>query len=260
MLSIADKQFASHLVMGTGGASSQAMLEQSLVASGTQLTTVAMRRHNATSTGGESIFNLLQRLNIDVLPNTAGCRTARDAVTTAKLAREALGTNWVKVEVIADDRTLLPDVIELVDACERLVAEGFVVLAYTSDDPVIAKRLEDVGVDAVMPLGSPIGTGLGILNPHNIELICSRTHVPVLLDAGVGTASDAALAMELGCDGVLLASAINRCQDPLAMATAMKNAVESGRLARQAGRIPKRRHAVASSSFEGLASWGHTVL
>ncbi|MBK4148745.1 thiazole synthase [Corynebacterium macginleyi] len=260
MLSIADKQFASHLVMGTGGASSQAMLEQSLVASGTQLTTVAMRRHNATSTGGESIFELLQRLNIDVLPNTAGCRTARDTVTTAKLAREALGTNWVKVEIIADDRTLLPDVVELVDACERLVAAGFVVLAYTSDDPVIAKRLEDVGVDAVMPLGSPIGTGLGILNPHNIELICSRTHVPVLLDAGLGTASDAALAMELGCDGVLLASAINRCQDPLAMATAMKNAVESGRLARQAGRIPKRQHALASSSFEGLASWEHTVL
>ncbi|MBK4144441.1 thiazole synthase [Corynebacterium macginleyi] len=260
MLSIADKQFDSHLVMGTGGASSQAMLEQSLVASGTQLTTVAMRRHNATNSGGESIFELLQRLNIDVLPNTAGCRTARDTVTTAKLAREALGTNWVKVEIIADDRTLLPDVVELVDACERLVAAGFVVLAYTSDDPVIAKRLEDVGVDAVMPLGSPIGTGLGILNPHNIELICSRTHVPVLLDAGVGTASDAALAMELGCDGVLLASAINRCQDPLAMATAMKNAVESGRLARQAGRIPKRQHALASSSFEGLASWEHTVL
>ncbi|MER0071038.1 thiazole synthase [Corynebacterium sp. KPL2850] len=260
MLTIADKQFDSHLVMGTGGASSQAMLEQSLVASGTQLTTVAMRRHSATSSGGESVFELLQRLNIDVLPNTAGCRTARDAVTTAKLAREALGTNWVKVEVIADDRTLLPDVVELVDACELLVAEGFVVLAYTSDDPVIAKRLEDVGVDAVMPLGSPIGTGLGILNPHNIELICSRTHVPVLLDAGVGTASDAALAMELGCDGVLLASAINRCQDPLAMATAMKFAVEGGRLARQAGRIPKRQHAVASSSFEGLASWEDKVL
>jgi len=260
MLTIADKHFDSHLVMGTGGASSQAMLEQSLVASGTQLTTVAMRRHSATSAGGESIFELLQRLNIDVLPNTAGCRTARDAVTTAKLAREALGTNWVKVEVIADDRTLLPDVVELVDACEMLVAEGFVVLAYTSDDPVIAKRLEDVGVDAVMPLGSPIGTGLGILNPHNIELICSRTQVPVLLDAGVGTASDAALAMELGCDGVLLASAINRCQDPLAMASAMKYAVEGGRLARQAGRIPKRQHAVASSSFEGLASWEDKVL
>lgn len=262
MLSIADKQFDSHLVMGTGGASSQAMLEQSLVASGTQLTTVAMRRHSATSasTGGESIFELLQRLGIDVLPNTAGCRTARDAVTTAKLAREALGTNWVKVEVIADDHTLLPDVVELVDACEMLVAEGFVVLAYTSDDPIVAKRLEDVGVEAVMPLGSPIGTGLGILNPHNIELICSRTHVPVLLDAGVGTASDAALAMELGCDGVLLASAINRCQDPMAMATAMKYAVEGGRLARHAGRIPKRQHAVASSSFEGLASWEDKVL
>lgn len=260
MLTIANKQFDSHLVMGTGGASSQDILEQSLVASGTELTTVAMRRHSAKSPGGESIFELLQRLSIDVLPNTAGCRTARDAVTTAKLAREALGTNWVKVEVIADDRTLLPDVVELVDACEMLVAEGFVVLAYTSDDPVIAKRLEDVGVDAVMPLGSPIGTGLGILNPHNIELICSRTQVPVLLDAGVGTASDAALAMELGCDGVLLASAINRCQDPLAMATAMKYAVEGGRLARQAGRIPKRQHAVASSSFEGLASWEDKVL
>ncbi|MCG7234658.1 thiazole synthase [Corynebacterium sp. ACRQM] len=260
MLTIANKQFDSHLVMGTGGASSQDMLEKSLVASGTQLTTVAMRRHSAKSPGDESIFELLQRLSIDVLPNTAGCRTARDAVTTAKLAREALGTNWVKVEVIADDRTLLPDVVELVDACEMLVAEGFVVLAYTSDDPVIAKRLEDVGVDAVMPLGSPIGTGLGILNPHNIELICSRTQVPVLLDAGVGTASDAALAMELGCDGVLLASAINRCQDPLAMAYAMKYAVEGGRLARQAGRIPKRQHAVASSSFEGLASWEDKVL
>ena len=260
MLTIANKQFDSHLVMGTGGASSQDMLEQSLVASGTELTTVAMRRHSAKSLGGESIFELLQRLSIDVLPNTAGCRTARDAVTTAKLAREALGTNWVKVEVIADDRTLLPDVVELVDACEMLVAERFVVLAYTSDDPVIAKRLEDVGVDAVMPLGSPIGTGLGILNPHNIELICSRAQVPVLLDAGVGTASDAALAMELGCDGVLLASAINRCQDPLAMATAMKYAVEGGRLARQAGRIPKRQHAVASSSFEGLASWEDKVL
>ncbi|WP_237792067.1 thiazole synthase [Corynebacterium accolens] len=260
MLTIANKQFDSHLVMGTGGASSQDMLEHSLVASGTELTTVAMRRHSAKSLGGESIFELLQRLSIDVLPNTAGCRTARDAVTTAKLAREALGTNWVKVEVIADDRTLLPDVVELVDACEMLVAERFVVLAYTSDDPVIAKRLEDVGVDAVMPLGSPIGTGLGILNPHNIELICSRTQVPVLLDAGVGTASDAALAMELGCDGVLLASAINRCQDPLAMATAMKYAVEGGRLARQAGRIPKRQHAVASSSFEGLASWEDKVL
>lgn len=268
MLTIADKTFDSHLIMGTGGASSQSILEDSLVASATQLTTVAMRRHSAAGAGsgagaggrGESIFELLQRLGIDVLPNTAGCRTARDAVTTAKLAREALGTNWVKVEVIADDRTLLPDVVELVDACELLIAEGFVVLAYTSDDPIVATRLEDVGVHAVMPLGSPIGTGLGILNPHNIELICSRASVPVLLDAGVGTASDAALAMELGCDGVLLASAINRCQDPVAMAGAMRHAVEAGRLAKAAGRIPRREHAVASSSFDGLASWADEVL
>ncbi|SMG10418.1 thiazole-phosphate synthase [Corynebacterium pollutisoli] len=260
MLTIADRTFSSHLIMGTGGATSMSMLEESLVASGTELTTVAMRRHAARAEGGESVFDMLQRLDIAPLPNTAGCRTARDAVITAKLAREALGTNWVKVEVIADEHTLLPDVVELIDACELLVAEGFVVLAYTSDDPVVAKRLEDVGCAAVMPLGSPIGTGLGILNPHNIELICSRASVPVLLDAGVGTASDAALAMELGCSGVLLASAVNRSQDPVAMAQAMKMAVEAGRLASGAGRIPRREHAVASSSFDGLVSWSDQVL
>ena len=263
MLNIADKKFDSHLIMGTGGATSQQLLEDALVASGTQLTTVAMRRHAARTNGGESVFEMLTRLGIDPLPNTAGCRTARDAVLTAQLAREALGTNWVKVEVIADDHTLLPDVVELVDACELLVADGFTVLAYTSDDPVVAARLEQVGVHAVMPLGSPIGTGLGILNPHNIELICSRAEVPVLIDAGVGTASDAALAMELGCDGVLLASAVNRCQDPVAMASAMRHAVEAGRLARGAGRIPRRTHAegaLASSSFAGLASWEDQVL
>ena len=266
MLEIAGKKFDSHLIMGTGGATSQTLLEKALVASGTQLTTVAMRRFRAgnnagtaaETAGGESVFGLLNRLGIDVLPNTAGCRTAKDAILTAQLAREALGTNWVKLELIADDRTLLPDVVELVDTCEMLVAEGFEVLAYTSDDPVVAKRLEDAGAAAVMPLGSPIGTGLGILNPHNIELICARASVPVLLDAGVGTASDAALAMELGCSGVLLASAVNRCQDPVAMATAMRHAVEAGRLAAAAGRIPQRTHAegaLASSSFEGLASW-----
>lgn len=260
MLEIGGKTFNSHLIMGTGGSSSQDMLEKALVASGTELTTVAMRRHANAPTTGESVFDLLTRLGIDPLPNTAGCRTARDAVITAKLAREALGTNWVKLEVIADDRTLLPDVVETIDACEMLIAEGFTVLAYTSDDPVAAKRLEDLGAAAVMPLGSPIGTGLGILNPHNIELICSRAEVPVLIDAGVGTASDAALAMELGCSGVLLASAVNRCQDPVAMAESMKHAVEAGRLSRQAGRIPKREHAVASSSFDGLASWADSVL
>ena len=258
MLDIAGKQFNSHLIMGTGGASSQDMLERALVASGTELTTVAMRKFAAPA--GESVFDLLSRLGIAPLPNTAGCRTARDAVITAKLAREALGTDWVKLEVIADDRTLLPDVVETVDACEMLVDEGFTVLAYTSDDPVAAKRLEDLGAAAVMPLGAPIGTGLGILNPHNIELICSRAEVPILIDAGVGTASDAALAMELGCDGVLLASAVNRCQDPVSMAKAMRLAVEAGLLARGAGRIPKREHAVASSSFDGLVSWADQVL
>ena len=265
MLDIAGKQFDSHLIMGTGGASSQDMLERALIASGTQMTTVAMRRfaalkHSEGETSRESVFDLLSRLGIAPLPNTAGCRTARDAVITAKLAREALGTDWVKLEVIADDRTLLPDVVETVDACEMLIDEGFTVLAYTSDDPVAAKRLEDLGAAAVMPLGAPIGTGLGILNPHNIELICSRAEVPILIDAGVGTASDAALAMELGCDGALLASAVNRCQDPVAMANAMRLAVEAGLLAREAGRIPKREHAVASSSFDGLASWADQVL
>lgn len=260
-LTIADVTFDSHLVMGTGGASSHDLLEQSLVASGTELTTVAMRRHSpSTGSTGESVFELLRRLNIAPLPNTAGCRTARDAVITARLAREALGTDWVKVEVIADEHTLLPDTTELIDACETLVHEGFTVLAYTSDDPIVATRLEDVGCAAVMPLGSPIGTGLGVLNPHNIELICSRASVPVLLDAGVGTASDAALAMELGCSGVLLASAVNRSQDPVAMAQAMKMAVEAGRLASGAGRIPRREHAIASSSFDGLVSWSDQVL
>ncbi|MDO5097956.1 MAG: thiazole synthase [Corynebacterium sp.] len=250
-MKIADKEFTSALIMGSGGASSMDMLEKSLVASGTEMTTVAMRRFGA----GTPIFPMLERLGIAPLPNTAGCRTASDAVLTAKLAREALHTNWVKVEVIADEDTLLPDVTELIDACELLVADGFTVLAYTSDDPVTAKRLEDVGVAAVMPLGAPIGTGLGILNPHNIELICSRAEVPILLDAGIGTASDTAWAMELGCDGVLLASAINRAQDPVAMATAMKHAVHAGLLARDAGRIPKREHAHASSPTEGLVSW-----
>ncbi|WPF65340.1 MULTISPECIES: thiazole synthase [unclassified Corynebacterium] len=261
MLTIADRSFDSRLIMGTGGATSQSIMEESLVASGTRLTTVAMRRHSArTPGGGESIFDLLRRLGIDPLPNTAGCRTARDALLTAQLAREALRTSWVKAEVIADEHTLLPDTAELIDACELLIADGFTVLAYTSDDPVTAQRLEDIGVAAVMPLGSPIGTGLGILNPHNIELICQRATVPVILDAGVGTASDATLAMELGCSGVLLASAINRCQDPVGMARAMRLAVEAGYLARQSGRIPQRRHAQASSTFEGLAEWADQVL
>ncbi|MDY3127797.1 MAG: thiazole synthase [Corynebacterium sp.] len=260
MLTIDSKVLSSRLIMGTGGASSMDMLEKSLIASGTELTTVAMRRFSAKTGHGESVFELLKRLDIAPLPNTAGCRTARDAVLTARLAQEALESNWVKVEVIYDEHTLLPDAVETVAATEQLASEGFVVFAYSSDDPIVAKRLEDAGAQAVMPLGSPIGTGLGILNPHNIELICSQLSVPVFIDAGIGTASDAALAMELGCDGVLLASAVNRCQDPIAMATSMKKAVEAGFLSATAGRIPRREHAHASSTFEGLASWQDQVL
>jgi thiazole synthase len=188
-----------------------------------------------------------------VLPNTAGCFTARDAVTTAQLAREALETDWVKLEVIGDDKTLLPDAAELLEAAEELVADGFTVLPYTSDDPVLAQRLEDAGCAAVMPLGSPIGSGQGILNPYNLRLIVEAARVPVILDAGIGTASDAALAMEAGCDGVLLASAISRAQDPAAMAAAMRKAVEAGYEARRAGRIPRRLFGEASSPTEGVA-------
>ncbi len=197
-LIIAGRSFSSRLITGTGGAANLAVLEEALVASGTELTTVAMRRVDATS--GTGVLDLLRRLGILPLPNTAGCRGAKEAVLTAQLGREALDTEWVKLEVIADERTLLPDAIELVSAAEQLVDDGFNVLPYTTDDPVLARRLEDVGCVAVMPLGSPIGTGLGIANPHHIEMIVESAGVPVILDAGIGTASDAALAMELGCD------------------------------------------------------------
>jgi thiazole synthase len=253
-LVIAGESFASRLIMGTGGVPSMSVLEEALTASGTELTTVAMRRVDAGGRG--SVLDVLGRCGIRVLPNTAGCFTAGEAVLTAKLARDALGTNWVKLEVIADERTLLPDPIELADAAEQLVDDGFVVLPYTNDDPVLARRLEQTGCAAVMPLGSPIGSGLGIRNPHNIELIVERAEVPVILDAGLGTASDAALAMELGCDAVLLATAVTRAQSPALMATAMRHAVEAGRLARLAGRIPKRRYAQASSPWQGLSSGG----
>ncbi|ADT97291.1 thiazole synthase [Mycolicibacterium gilvum] len=244
-LSIAGREFGSRLILGTGGAANLAVLEAALVASGTELTTVAMRRIDAD--GGTGVLDLLTRLGITPLPNTAGCRGAAEAVMTAQLAREALQTNWVKLEVIADERTLLPDAVELVRAAEQLVDDGFAVLPYTNDDPVLARRLEATGCVAVMPLGSPIGTGLGIANPHNIEMIVDSAQVPVILDAGIGTASDAALAMELGCDAVLLASAVTRAADPAAMAAAMSAAVRAGHLARHAGRIPKRFWAHASS-------------
>jgi len=242
---LAGETFTSRLIMGTGGIPSLDVLDGALAASGAEITTVAMRRLDPAAPG--SILDVLARRGVRVLPNTAGCYTAADAVLTAQLAREALETTWVKLEVIADEHTLLPDPIELLDAAERLVNQGFLVLPYTNDDPVLARRLEQVGCVAVMPLGSPIGSGLGIRNPHNIELIVERAGVPVILDAGIGTASDAALAMELGCDGVLLASAVTRAQHPTQMAEAMRKAVEAGRLARLAGRIPVRRYAKASS-------------
>ncbi|MEV5980124.1 thiazole synthase [Streptomyces sp. NPDC052114] len=242
---------SSRLIMGTGGAPSLDVLERSLVASGTELTTVAMRRLDPAVQG--SVLSVLDRLGIRVLPNTAGCFTAGEAVLTARLAREALGTDLVKLEVIADERTLLPDPVELLDAAEALVDDGFTVLPYTNDDPVLARKLEDVGCAAIMPLGSPIGSGLGIRNPHNFQLIVEHARVPVILDAGAGTASDAVLAMELGCAGVMLASAVTRAQEPVLMAEAMRHGVEAGRLAYRAGRIPRRHFAEASSPGEGLA-------
>jgi thiazole synthase len=244
-LVIAGREYSSRLITGTGGATNLEVLERALVASGTELTTVSIRRVDAA--GGTGVLDVLRRNGIDPLPNTAGCRTAAEAVLTAQLAREALHTDWVKLEVVADDRTLLPDPVELLDAARALVDDGFTVLPYTNDDPVLALRLEEAGCAAVMPLGSPIGTGLGIRNPHNIELIVARARVPVVLDAGIGTASDAALAMELGCDAVLLATAVTRAGDPVRMATAMRHAVRAGRLASGAERVPKRFWAQASS-------------
>jgi len=239
------EKFTSRLIMGTGGAPSLEVLDQALAASGTELTTVAMRRLDPSARG--SVLDVLRKRGIKPLPNTAGCYTAGEAVLTARLAREALETNWVKLEVIADERTLLPDPIETFDAAERLVADGFVVLPYIGDDPALARRLEQIGCAAVMPLGAPIGSGLGIRNPHSIELIVESVDVPVILAAGIGTASDAALATDLGCDAVLLASAVTRAQRPALMAAAMRAAVDAGRKAYLAGRIPRRRYAEASS-------------
>jgi thiazole synthase len=248
-LVIAGCTLASRLMMGTGGMQSLGALEAALVASAAAVATVAVRRLDPSGRG--SLLDLLEAHNVRVLPNTAGCFTAAEAVLTAKLAREAFATDWVKLEVIGEERTLLPDAVELLAAAEQLVEDGFVVLAYTNDDPVLARRLAQLGCAAVMPLGSPIGSGLGISNRHHLALIREMVDVPVVLDAGIGTASDAALAMELGCDGVLVATAINRAQDPMAMARAMALAVEAGLAARRAGRIPRRFHAEASSPWAG---------
>jgi thiazole synthase len=252
---IAGHEFSSRLILGTGGFPRLETLAAAIRASETEMVTVALRRIDPGARG--SLVDVLDNAGVRVLPNTAGCYTARDAVLTAKLAREAFETEWVKLEVIGDERTLLPDAVELVAAAEELVDEGFVVLPYTTDDPVLARRLEDVGCAAIMPLGSPIGSGMGINNAYNLRLIREQTALPVILDAGVGTASDAALALELGCDGVLCASAISRAEDPVAMARAIRLAVEAGLLARSAGRIPQRLHATASTEPEGTAEFVH---
>jgi thiazole synthase len=248
-LQIAGRALTSRLILGTGGFTSHELLRGALRESGAELCTVALRRLDPSARG--SILEVLDGAGVDVLPNTAGCFTARDAILTAQLAREAFATDWIKLEVIGDDRTLLPDAVELVLAAETLIGDGFTVLAYTTDDPVLARRLQDVGCAAVMPLGSPIGSGMGILNPYNISLIVEHASVPIVLDAGVGTASDAALAIELGCDAVLCASAISRAHDPVAMARAIRLGVQAGELARGAGRIARRHYAQASTPPEG---------
>ncbi len=250
-LVIAGRALRSRLLLGTGGFPSLELMADAIEASGSELVTVALRRVDPAARG--SLIDVLADAGVQLLPNTAGCRTARDAVLTARLAREAFATDWIKLEVIGDEDTLLPDAPELLRAAEELVDEGFVVLPYTTDDPVLARRLQDVGCAAVMPLGAPIGSGMGIRNPYNLALLRDAVRVPVVLDAGVGTASDAALAMELGCDAVMAASAIARAQDPVRMARAIRHAVQAGRLAATAGRIPRRLYATASTPEEGLA-------
>ncbi|MGH3350686.1 MAG: thiazole synthase [Nocardioides sp.] len=248
-LSIGGRELSSRLFLGTGGLPNLALLPDVIGAAEPGLVTVSMRRTSSTASGG--LLQTLRDAGVPILPNTAGCLSAREAVLTAELAREALETDWVKLEVIGDETSLLPDAVELVEAAEQLVRKGFTVLPYATDDPVLARRLEDAGCAAVMPLGSPIGSGLGLLNPYAIEAVVAAVDVPVVLDAGVGTASDAALAMELGCAAVLAATAVTRADDPVRMAHALRLAVEAGRAARGAGRIPRQAVARASSPMAG---------
>ena len=250
-LVIADRTFKSRLIVGTGKYPSHQVMADAHHASGTEMVTVAVRRVNLSDRSRESLLDYIDREKIFLLPNTAGCYTADEAVRTARLGREVGLSNWVKLEVIGDERTLFPDNIALLEATRVLVKEGFIVLPYTNDDPLVCRKLEEAGAAAVMPLGAPIGSGLGIQNPNNMRIIKDQARVPVIVDAGVGTASDAAIAMELGADGVLMNTAIALARDPGAMASAMKLAVEAGRLAFLAGRIPRREYASASSPVEG---------
>ncbi len=251
-LIIAGKTFSSRLIVGTGKYPSNAVMVQAHEASGAEMVTVAVRRVNIADRSKESLLDYIDTSRYFVLPNTAGCYTADDAVRTARLGREAGLSNWVKLEVIGDERTLFPDNEALLVATRQLVKEGFIVLPYTNDDPVTCRKLEEAGASAVMPLGAPIGSGLGIQNPNNIRIIREAAGVPVIVDAGVGTASDATIAMELGADGVLMNTGIAGAQDPVAMAEAMKLAVRAGRLAYLAGRIPSKMYASASSPVEGV--------
>ncbi|GIW41720.1 MAG: thiazole synthase [Candidatus Binatia bacterium] len=246
------KRFRSRLIVGTGKYKDFEETRRAIDASGAEIVTVAVRRVNITDPRRENLLDYLDLDRITVLPNTAGCHTAAEAVRTARLAREAGVGNWVKLEVIGDERTLFPDIPETLEAAKVLVREGFLVFPYVNDDPVTAKRLEEIGCAAVMPLAAPIGSGLGIRNPYNIRIILEQARVPVIVDAGVGTASDAAIAMEMGCDAVLMNTAIAGAKDPIRMARAMKLAVEAGRLAYLAGRIPRKLYATASSPLDGL--------
>jgi thiazole synthase len=249
---IADRTFHSRLIVGTGKYPSHAVMKQCHEASGTELVTVAVRRLDLSAKGEAALLHWIDRSKITLLPNTAGCYTAEEAIRTCYLAEELGLTKWVKLEVLGDSKTLFPDVEETIAAARTLVQRGFTVLPYTSDDPVAAKKLEDLGCAAVMPLAAPIGSGLGIRNPHNIQLILEAAKVPIIVDAGVGTASDAAIAMELGCDGVLMNTAIAGAKEPVRMAAAMKKAIEAGREAFLAGRIPRKAYGSASSPIEGL--------
>src|SRR6188474_3691060 len=251
-LTIAGRTFSSRLVVGTGKYPSHEVMQAAHLASGTEMVTVAVRRVDLSAVGKASLLSWIDRSKIFLLPNTAGCYTADDAVRTARLAQEAGLSNWIKLEVIGDEQTLFPDNEALLVATRELVREGFVVLPYTNDDPIACRKLEDAGAAAVMPLGAPIGSGLGIQNPNNIRIIKEQARVPVIVDAGVGTASDATFAMELGADAVLMNTAIALAQDPVAMARAMKLGVEAGRLAFRAGRIPRKPYASASSPLDGV--------
>lgn len=251
-LNIAGREFRSRLMVGTGKYADFQQMARAIEVSGAEIVTVAVRRVNISDRSKESLLDYLDPKKYTLLPNTAGCYSADDAVRTCRLAREAGLSDFVKLEVLGDEKTLFPDNEELLKAAGILVKEGFTVLPYTSDDPIMCKKLEDLGCAAVMPLGAPIGSGLGIRNPYNIQIIMENVKVPVIVDAGVGTASDAAIAMELGCDGVLMNTAISGARDPIAMAEAMNLAVRAGRLAYLAGRIPRKLYATASSPLEGV--------